>query len=325
MFNNKNRYRQFCQTEPSIPIFSKDWWLDAVCGKDNWNVVIVEKGDKIVATMPYYIRTKIGRKLMVQPLLTQTLGPWIRPSQAKYAKQLAEQKDLMFALIEQLPKYDYFAQNFHYSITNWLPFYWKGFQQTTRYTYVIDDLTDMDLVWKGTQENIRTDIRKARNRFNIRVKINLDIEKFLAINELTFKRQGMTLPYSSKLVKHLDEACQFNNARIMFFAEDEKGQIHAAIYIVWDNNSAYYLMGGGHPELRNSGATSLLMWEAIQFATTVTKKFDFEGSMIESVERFFRGFGARQVPYFTVSNMSRRMAPLHYGHRLMGSFRKIIC
>lgn len=37
--------------------------------------------------------------------------------------------------IDNLPKFDYFNMNFHYSITNWLPFYWRGFKQTTRYTY----------------------------------------------------------------------------------------------------------------------------------------------------------------------------------------------
>lgn len=38
--------------------------------------------------------------------------------------------------------------------------------------------------------------------------------------------------------------------------------------------------------LRNSGATSLLIWEVIKFASTVSKKFDLEGSKLEPVERF---------------------------------------
>lgn len=84
-------------------------------------------------------------------------------------------------------------------------------------------------------------------------------------------------------------------------ARDEHNNIHAAVYIVWDNDSAYYLMGGGDPALRNSGATSLCLWEAIQFASTVSKKFDLEGSMLEPVERFFRGFGTVQKPYFKIS------------------------
>ena len=72
--------------------------------------------------------------------------------------------------------------------------------------------------------------------------------------------------------------------------------------IIWDDQSAYYLVGGGNPELRNSGATSLCMWEAIKFASTVSKKFDFEGSMTESIERFFRGFGAVQKSYYRVTH-----------------------
>lgn len=91
--------------------------------------------------------------------------------------------------------------------------------------------------------------------------------------------------------------------------------MHAAAYIIWDENSAYYLMGGGNPELRTSGATSLVMWEAIKFASDVTKHFDFEGSMLEPVERFFRAFGAEQVPYFQISRMSRRMKLLRAGKK----------
>lgn len=54
----KEQYRQFCQNEKDIPIFSKDWWLDAVCGVDNWDVVLVEKGGQIVGALPYFVKKK---------------------------------------------------------------------------------------------------------------------------------------------------------------------------------------------------------------------------------------------------------------------------
>ena len=76
---------------------------------------------------------------------------------------------------------------------------------------------------------------------------------------------------------------------------------------MWDENSAYYLMGGGDPDLRNSGAASLVLWEAIKHASTVTGKFDFEGSMNESIERFFRGFGGRQELAFNVSKTNSKL------------------
>ena len=130
------------------------------------------------------------------------------------------------------------------------------------------------------------------------------MEDFLDLNEMTFQRQGLPLPYSWKFVSRLDRTCAEHNCRKMFFAEDAQGRLHAALYMVWDDHSAYYLMGGADPELRNSGATGLLMWEAIQFAATVTRVFDFEGSMIEPIEHFFRSFGARQKPYFQVSKIN---------------------
>ena len=106
---------------------------------------------------------------------------------------------------------------------------------------------------------------------------------------------------SNDVVHRLDEACLDRQARKILIAEDPNGRHHAGVYLVWDANSAYYLMGGSDPELRSSGATSLCMWEALRFAATVTQRFDFEGSMIEPIERYFRAFGARQVPYLALS------------------------
>ena len=77
-------------------------------------------------------------------------------------------------------------------------------------------------------------------------------------------------------------------------------QPHAGVYLVSDSRSVYYLLGGSDPELRNSGATSLLMWEAIRWASEQGKQFDFEGSIVEPIERFVRSFGARQTPFFKI-------------------------
>ena len=76
--------------------------------------------------------------------------------------------------------------------------------------------------------------------------------------------------------------------------------------------SAYYLMGGGDPALRNSGATALVLWSAIQFAASVAPAFDFEGSMLEPVERFVRAFGARPESY---SALERITSPSYLMYR----------
>jgi hypothetical protein len=302
-------------------IFQQPWWLDAVA-PGQWGEVIARRGPEIAARLPFVYYKKYGLTHIAMPHLTQTLGPWIQPSTAKYARQLEQQKDLMNELIEGLPRFDYFCQNFHFSVTNILPFYWKGFDQATFCTYVIDDLSDIGALWHNLMGNIRTDIKKAKNRFLLKVKSDLGIDAFLDINEMTYARQDSPLPYNRDLVLRIDKACETRECRKIFFAVDDDGSIHAAAYIIWDEHSAYYLMGGADPELRNSGASSFLIWEAIKFSATVTRKFDFEGSRIEPVERFFRGFGAVQKPYSHITAMSRRMRFLAAGRDMFKSLYK---
>ncbi|NYT64540.1 GNAT family N-acetyltransferase [Alcaligenaceae bacterium] len=293
-----------------MPIFSQPWWLDAVAG-DSWDVVLIEKGDELVASLPYVSRQRFGFKVLTMPTLTQSLGPWMRPSAAKSARRLAQEKDLLQALYNLLPKHADYRQNWHYERTNWLPLFWLGYEQTTSYTYRINALNDLGRVWDGFDTNIRTDVRKAQDKVGVKVRTDLSIEDFLALNKKVFARQGMALPYSEDVLKRIHQAAIENNSGKFFIAEDEQGRHHAGVYIVWDKNSAYYLFGGGDPELRNSGATSLCMWEAIQFAATVTQSFDFEGSMIEPIERFFRAFGATQTPYFTIMKTNSRVLKLY--------------
>jgi len=306
----KKRYRDFCLEEKSIPLFSRDWWLDAACGEENWDVVVIENNNIIIGTMPYYKKTKFGMRILSQPKLTGKLGPWIKPSESssetKYSTELAKQKDIMEMFIQQLPKYSYFTQSWPSSMKNWLPFYWKGFQQTTRYSYILEDISNLEKIWDDLQENIRRDIRKASNRFLLRVRHDLSIDDLLTLNRSIFEHQGKKVPYEDEFFKRLDAACQKQNCGQILIAEDEEGRHHAGYYIIWDENSAHGLIGGGNPALRNSGATSLCMWEAIRHASTVTQKFDFEGSMIEPIERFFRAFGAVQTPYFQISRTPSR-------------------
>jgi hypothetical protein len=295
-------------------IYRQPWWLDAVV-PGQWGEVVVKRGEDIAARLPYVVGKRAGFTMLRMPPLTQFLGPWIRPGEGKTATRLANEKDLMSELIDGLPRFDHFRQNFQHSITNWLPFYWKDFTQTTRYTYRLGDLSDPELLWSGLAENVRRAVRKAEKTLSVRS--DLGLEEFLRLNALTFSRQGTETPYSDELVGRLDAACVERNVRKMLFAEDSDGRLHAAVYIIWDNDAAYNLMLGSDPDVRNSGASSLVMWEAIRFASTVTKAFDFEGSMIESIERSFRSFGASQVPYFQVSRMSRRMKLLHSGMEML--------
>jgi hypothetical protein len=288
----------------SYNLFQERWWLDAVAPGE-WDEVVVKRGTEVAARLPFLRRRQFGRTWLVQPKLTPYLGPWLRPTSAKLPNRLAETKQLMTELIDALPPFDVFRQCFAPEVAYWLPFCWRGFQQTTRYTYRLADLTDLDSIWAGFRHNIRIESRKAQPPLTICDDLGLDC--FRRVWALTFERQGSRLPVSKQLIDRLDDACGKQGCRKMFFAQDSNGKVHATAYLVWNKKCAYYLMGGGDPDLRNSGAGSLVVWEAIKFAATVSEQFDFEGSMIESIERFFRAFGGTPIPYFSIQKLSSCM------------------
>ena len=70
---NKEKYFKFCE-QNYIPIFSKPWWMDAVCGSKNWDVWLYEKGTDILAAMPYYLEQRGKYHYITKALLTQNNG-----------------------------------------------------------------------------------------------------------------------------------------------------------------------------------------------------------------------------------------------------------
>jgi hypothetical protein len=285
-------------TDFSSALFQQPWWLQAVA-PGSWDAVVVVENDEVVGRLPFVRKRRLGLTILTQPPLTPFLGPWVKAGTGKTHTQLEREHRILQNLIAVLPPHDVCSLSFHHSIKNALPFYWHGFSLSFNYTYVISELEDPGKIWAGFRENIRREIRKAERRVVIRC--SEDVETFIALNRMIFGRQGIAAPYSTELIRQVDAACCARGVRRIFLAEGADGTPHAALYLVWDSESAYYLMGGGDPELRTSGAMSLLMWEAIKHAAQVTRRFDFEGSMLQPVERFFRAFGGRQVRYAHVS------------------------
>jgi hypothetical protein len=303
--NNIDKYIKFCEKEINIPIFSKSWWLDAVCGKGNWGVALVENDKEIIASMPFYIKKKIIFTIITMPVQTQTMGPYIKyPHGQKYKKRLSFEKKIMTQLIEQLPKVDMFIQSFNYNITNWLPFYWAGYKQSTNYTYVIEDLSNLDLVFANFNHSKKNNIKRAKN---LVVKFDLSAEDFYKNHKMTLAKQNAIIEYSFEHFNSMyNNAYRYKSGRTLY-AIDKDNNIHSALFIIWDSVSAYNLISSIDPKFRNSGSATLLIKEAIKFVSTKTNKFDFEGSMIEGVENSFRAFGAIQKPYFSITKTDSKL------------------
>lgn len=294
---NKQKYREFSEKERTIPIFSKGWWMDAVCG-DDWDVILIEENNRIIGALPYYIISNNGIKEVRKAILTQNNGIWIGYLEDfKYEKKLSYENRIMNLAIDEIENLGIsrYQQYFHYSASNWLPFYWRGYSQTTRYTYVIEDTADLETIYLNFNSNIRKNLRKAEKLVNL--KEDMDIDKFYYLNKMTFERQGLKIPYSLEMLKRLDSECSRRNVNKIYYCIDDKDNIHSSAYFVWDDESIYYLMSGTDPDYKSSQSLTLIIYEGIKLANRMNKKFDFEGSMKKNIEKFFRQFGGIQKPY----------------------------
>lgn len=305
----REAYARFCESQDSLPIYMHAWWFDAVCGP-NWNAIVLKNNSKVVAAMPYTISARYGFRQILPMPFTQAGGLWIDyPANQKYERKLAYEKVILADIDNEICALgvDYFEQHLHYVFTNWLPLYWRGYQQTTRYTYVITNLGDLSAVWDDCSSSVRNKIKKAAET----VKVNFDysFDDFFNLHRMTFERQGISLSYSFEFLKRIDDALLSRNSRKIFYAVDVKGQIHSALYMIWDSKSSYVHMVGENPKLRESGAGIYLVWQAIKYTKEVLglNVFDFEGSMLESVESVRRSFGAKQIPYFKIYKSQSRV------------------
>jgi len=297
----KDRYYKLCDEKQNIPLFMQAWWLNAVCDNKNWCVLFYEKKNKIIGVLVYYFVIKFGFKIIIQPQLTQSSGIWIDyPVNLTSYETLSLEKVVMSNLIDQLNElsFSYYDQNFHPSITNWLPFFWKGFTQSTRYTYQIEDISDTDKCYQNFSYAKKKHISKASK--NLSIDFELSGEMFYDELQQNLKTVHKAVYYSKELFLKLFTECKSRNQGCIVTARDNQLKIHAANFIVWDNNCTYNLVSTINQELKSSGASSLVVWEAIKLSSSKTKVFDFEGSMNENIENSFRQFGSIQKPYFRI-------------------------
>jgi hypothetical protein len=291
-------YNRFVATSPQGSLYCYSWWLDAVAPKQS-RILSVSHGGEIRAAWPLTYQQHEGQTILAMPPLTQTLGILLAPSSAKYAERLSQEHRAIEELIRQLPPAMYVSQHFNDQFTNWLPFHWHQFQQTTRYTYLLSNLQDLDALWDGIRKSARTSIRNA-SKHGLRVREASDLHEVFRLYALTMNRQGLTLPYTLAQLERIDAACAKHAGRLALVAEDTQGRSHGAVYLVHDPRRTIYLLGGADPDLRQSGAQTVLLWEGIRYASSVSKTFDFEGSMIRGVEAAIRDLGGVQTPYFKI-------------------------
>ena len=299
---DKNKYLGFIK-ENHTHVFNSQWWLDATFGRD-WDSVVVESSEIVMGALPFCLSKKFGFNLISLPVLTQKMGPVIKCTDGLTNPERVSYENRVFkALINGLPRVAHFNQNFDHSFKNWLPFYWGGYSQTTRYTYILDGIQNQELVLNNIAIGKRQYIKKADGK--IKISFDLEAENFYQFLSKNLIDKGQKVTYSLDQFKRIYEGAYLNNAGRIIYAVDDQDKLSAALFLVWDHECAYNLISTFDLSSSANGSSSLLFFKAILYCSNFCRKFDFEGSMSESIEHSYRQFGGIQVPYFNIQKSSK--------------------
>ena len=293
----RDLYQLFCAQNEQMPVFVQPWYLDVVCQSGSWDAIVLEEAGKTVAVLPYFLKQKGPFRYITTPPLCKFMGPCFHPS----IKDEYKQQKLLKKLVARLPEVHFYYQQFHYDIQNWLPFYWAGYQQQTRYSYRLENIQDLESTFNGLSADYRNQkIKKAANQLILSTEGS--VEECYQISRKSYTRQGLEQPFSLSIFSQLYDALQKNRAGQIFFARDASGRTHSTACLIWDRQSSYLLLAGDDPQFRKSGSGIWLSWELVRYTSEELKLpcFDFLGSMIEPIERVRRQFGAVQWPYHSV-------------------------
>jgi len=293
-------WNEFVERSPQGDVFCYSWWLDSIT-KSNFRIYAALIKGEIVSG---FVAAYDSNNLINEPALTRTLGVLFKPQEKKIPdRQWATcERKWLEAILDLIPLDDIVQFCTHQSFTNWLEFKYKGLRQTTRYTYILEYKgRSIEDLWNGLNGGKKNLINRAI-KSGIKVLPTDDFEQVLTYAGLTYKRQGLKMRYNPDDLRSLDKCANLHGKRQILSAIDNSGMIHAVIYLAFTRRSAYALISGGDPDLRDRGGHTLVMWEAVKYFHGKVDYFNFGGSDIRRIEDHLRGFGGVLTPYFHIYN-----------------------
>ncbi len=305
--SNKDIYLKLFSQEPEkFPVLFSPWWLDAVCGEENWDVLLYSKGDKIYGLWPYF-RTKqnIFNKIL-QPGFTQYNGPLLfYPEGLTEVKRLEFEKKVISNLIDILPKeVDMISINSNPLLLNWLPFYWRGFRQTTRYTYATNSLSgkDEEALLQTYTKDVRKSIKKFQSQgfvYKDAKDVNFSSRDFFLLHKECLMKINRKISYTEELLKRMVDYSVSNKSGKLIVVQDENNHICGATFFIYNSFEAVGINTAADHTIRDLGY--FLNHLCILEASKLVGSYNIGGSMIEGVEKTYRQFGLHQTPYFNIS------------------------
>ena len=270
-------------------VYAFSWYLDATAG--NWDALVYGNYE---AVMPLTYRRKMGIEYLYQPYFVQQLGI--------FSKEKLKETESRFFFNEVIKNYR-FADI--YVNASFLPKQ-NDFNAKPRKNHILDLNANYEILKKPYSISTRRNIQKAANEgLHLKtMKAELVLELFKAFNPTN----NLAEP-DYKAFLNLVKAAQSNAETIIEGVFNHKEELQSAGIFILSSKRLYYLMGASTGDGKKAGAMHFLFDSLIQQFAGQEMTFDFEGSEIEGVARFFKSFGAIESVYYHLK-MNRLPFPL---------------
>lgn len=293
--------KTYCEKAvPQVGVFASNKWL-SVYGEALTVIGIFKDEHQLIGGF-YYLKTKkYGFTFLKLPPYTPHCGLFFN-SESKNASSVNNfSKEVMTEICI------YFAKQnsaltilaFPYYIIDLQPFIWDKYKVVPNYTYQIN--------LSKSIEDIKNNFdSKTRNAINKAVKEQVSVEENLLDKQSLYDFFITSLSTTDANI-YKDELknilLSFSDKDNSFSLEARKdGTLLGIVFCVYDKKACYYLLGGVDKNAGIQGINNLLVQKSIEKAMTLgCSIFDFEGSMLKGVEKFFRSFGPELIPYYTIN------------------------
>lgn len=281
MSTAKEKYIAFSK-DNYVPLFFRDYYLDAVCDSP-WDVVLYEEADKVKAAHLYMLKQKAGLKYIIQPQLCPYTGPiFFDTSNAEKVYK---------ELIARLPSCPLVIQDYIHGIPDF-----GDAEKTTqeKHTYIIDSKTEVDPLWNLQSSTHRRIIRKAERELTYEEEA--DIEVFLDFVSKTFQTRNKVNPNNPEVFRRLDQVLAQRGQRKIVKCTNKNDLVVAMCYFQYDEQWTYNFANSVVEDYKHYGM-NLILWNEIKEALSNGRSFDFEGSMIPGIDAFFSRFKGIKTYY----------------------------
>lgn len=291
------------RSEAALGVFGSKKWLSVYAG--SLSLVGIYKDEHQLIGGFYFLKTvKYGFTFLKLPPYTPHCGLFFTSGSKNNASINNFSKEVMKDVC------DYFSAQksaltilaFPSNIIDLQPFIWDKYKVVPNYTYRIS--------LEKSIEDIKSDFDpKNRNTINKSLKEGAQV----AFNQLSKKQlyeffsgslttAGANI-YTSELKNIFNSFSDASNSFSMEAYRD--GNLLGVVFCIYDATTCYYLLGGVNKSSGVAGVNNLLVLKSIEKAKELgCRIFDFEGSMLKGVEKFFRSFGPELVPYYTANKAS---------------------